>query len=668
MKRMRYILWVMVLFMGSAVCSCNFLDVDGYFDDTLKYDSVFTNKLYLEKYLWGAAGILPDESAIFGNDVLPGETGTDEIFTLNDKNLFHTKALTLGEINSADLNGLNSWTPCYRVIRKANTILARIDECKTLTALQKAQFIGYAHFLRGYAYYMVLMAYGPAVILGDDVLDNNESSEYYARARATYDETVDYICNELEEAAKNIPEDVEISNFGRPTRGAAYALIARVRLHAASPAFNGGAAAFRYFGSWKRKTDGADYVSQTYDERKWALAAAACKRVMDMNKYRLHTVEKVTAESGDATEKTPELPENVSSEDFPYGAGNIDPLKSYANMFNGTTYAIQNKELIWGKTSGSIQGFTQQAFPIFMGGYNSLCVPQKVVDAYRMKDGKTIQEAMAAGEYSETGKSRTLQYFSGYRLLRGTFNMYVNREMRFYACIGFSGCYWPANSCSNNNFRQQTIYYHFGANAGKDKAVSEPRNYCVTGYVLKKYVHPEDNWYNGDGSTRTSKTFPIIRYAEILLSYAEAVNHLTQSHTVEMASGQTYTISRASNIEDAVFAFNQVRYRAGLPGLKATEYASEETFDEIIRRERFVEFFAEGRRFYDVRRWGTLEEEESEPIMGMNPEGDATSFFVRTIVNHSDYRNRTCDKKMVFLPMLRQEIRKSKLLDQNPGW
>jgi len=34
--------------------SCDYLDVDEYFDDTLKYDSVFSNKRYFEAYLWGA--------------------------------------------------------------------------------------------------------------------------------------------------------------------------------------------------------------------------------------------------------------------------------------------------------------------------------------------------------------------------------------------------------------------------------------------------------------------------------------------------------------------------------------------------------------------------------------------------------------------------------------
>ena len=95
---------------------------------------------------------------------------------------------------------------------------------------------------------------------------------------------------------------------------------------------------------------------------------------------------------------------------------------------------------------------------------------------------------------------------------------------------------------------------------------------------------------------------------------------------------------------------------------------SVETFDAQIRHERFVEFFAEGRRYYDLRRWGTLEAEESEPITGMNVESVANGYFARTVVNHADFRNRVCDKKMVFLPIHRDELRKSRLLDQNPGW
>lgn len=648
--------------------SCDFLSVDKYFDDTLKYDSVFTNKVNLEKYLWGAAGELPDESKIFGNDATPGITAADDIFTLMDHGLFHGKALTLGLVSASNTRGLDVWGSCYKVIRKANMLLSRINECRDITPLEKQELLGYIHFMRGYAYYHILMNYGPAVLLGDEVMDTNEEAEYYDRERSTYDETVEYVCSELEIAAKYIPTDVSIVNFGRPGKGAAYAIIARVRLQAASPAFNGGTAAYRYFGNWTRSTDGVQYISQTYDERKWALAAAAAKRVMDMDsgqRYALHTV----ASSKDGEYITPELPEGIPSEPFPNGAGGIDPLKSYTDMFNGATYPTQNKELIWARNSDEVKDYTRQSFPVKMGGYNGMCLTQKVIDAYKTRNGKTIEEATPE-EYTEEGETKSAETFSGYRLNRRTNNMYANREMRFYACVGFSGCYWTGTSCRAAGCYNLTVSYELDGNAGYNSASGEhkDKNYAVTGYVLKKYIHPDDNWYNGEGSTRVGKTFPIIRYAEILLSYAEAINHLNNTHTVTMESGETYELSRTSNLQSMLNAFNQVRYRVGLPGLRPQDYATEENMNQQIITERLVEFLAEGRRFYDIRRWGIYEEEESKPIEGMNVEANGDEFFQRVIVNHSDYRNRVVDKKTVFLPIPRDEVRKAPKLDQNPGW
>lgn len=135
-----------------------------------------------------------------------------------------------------------------------------------------------------------------------------------------------------------------------------------------------------------------------------------------------------------------------------------------------------------------------------------------------------------------------------------------------------------------------------------------------------------------------------------------------------MESGETYELSRAGNLQDMITAFNMIRYRAGLPGLRAQDYATEEDMDAQIVTERMVEFLGEGRRFYDIRRWGIYEEEEGKPIEGMNIDGLENEFFQRTVVNHADYRNRVVDKKTVFLPIPRNEVRKAPKLDQNPGW
>lgn len=62
--------------------------------------------------------------------------------------------------------------------------------------------------------------------------------------------------------------------------------------------------------------------------------------------------------------------------------------------------------------------------------------------------------------------------------------------------------------------------------------------------------HADDAWI-GTGSMRTTKYFPIIRYAEILLGYVEAINHLSKSYTVELPAinggnnaPQSYTVER----------------------------------------------------------------------------------------------------------------------------
>ena len=62
------------------------------------------------------------------------------------------------------------------------------------------------------------------------------------------------------------------------------------------------------------------------------------------------------------------------------------------------------------------------------------------------------------------------------------------------------------------------------------------------------------------------------------------------------------------------------------------------------------------------------EESETEPITGMDIESAEPEYYNRVIVNHSRVRNRVVNKKMIFLPISRTEIRKVKDLDQNPGW
>jgi hypothetical protein len=642
--------------------SCDFLSVDDYFNETLKYDSVFVSKYNIERYIWATAATFPNEANIWGANYTPGPFATDEAFAIFSQDLFRGIAYVNGGVTPTSLQGMNTWNNMYVIIRKANTILSRIDEVADMTNLERMELLGYVYFMRAYAYYHLAVKYGPVVLLYDEVLNNNEEASYYDRSRSTWDETCDYICSEMEKAAEYLPypNQISVSDFGRPHKGAALGLAARLRLIQASPLYNpspSNNAAITHFGNWKRKTDGVHYISQTYDEKKWAIAAQAAKRVMDMEIFSLYTADRMP--------DSPVLPANVSSAPFPDGAGNIDPFRSFADMFTGEAVAARNPEFVWARSAGTVADYTRYSFPVGMyGGYSVMNVTQKVIDAFRMVDGRDIHDSSDEYPYLTTGMHGKNVIFSDYQLCNTVHNMYVNREMRFYASIGFSGRHWPCKS-TVSPFKDFQVWYDASGNSGKNNSVTTV-DYPITGYVLTKFVHPDDAWA-GTSAQRMQKSFPIMRYAEILLSYAEALNNLTQSHSfTDEKSGDIHTFSRDRN--EIAKAFNQVRYRAGLPGLTDEELNSPSKLQEAIERERMVEFLFEDRRYFDVRRWGKYEETENGLIMGMNTDVSGDGYYSVVPVNHAYARSRVVDKKLILFPLDLNEVRKSPSLDQNPGW
>ena len=95
----------------------------------------------------------------------------------------------------------------------------------------------------------------------------------------------------------------------------------------------------------------------------------------------------------------------------------------------------------------------------------------------------------------------------------------------------------------------------------------------------KKFLHRDELYPN---SWRSDINTPLIRYADVLLMYAEALN--------EQGTGDPLTY------------INEVRARAFLPPATAT---TQQEIREQIMHERAVEFALEGQRFYDLRRWGS---------------------------------------------------------------
>lgn len=173
-----------------------------------------------------------------------------------------------------------------------------------------------------------------------------------------------------------------------------------------------------------------------------------------------------------------------------------------------------------------------------------------------------------------------------------------------------SPLYDPTDLAKNRDPRLAMTLYWNGAtfgqgvyncdpdnNAGNGKDGLHPSYQCTkTGYMMRKYID-ENYIYNGGDSNKYPLKLPIIRYAEVLLSYVEA----------KMEAG-TLTASDLQYL-------NEVRQRPGvnMPTITETDAAS---LRPLLRAERRVELALEGNRLWDLLRWGIAAEALTGDVWG----------------------------------------------------
>lgn len=651
--------------------SCDsYLNVDEYFLETTQLDSIFKRKELLIQYIRGAASYLPNEGNLFTNSPNPFGLASDECFTSWNDNRHAGMKYLLDEITPFS-SYFNNYPQYYQGIRKANIVLSRIGEVADLETDALRDYMGLCYFLKGYYTYLLLLQYGPVPIVPDEPFAVDADVETLSLERNSYDECVDYICRNMELAHEFLPQERTLTEANMPDYGVPLAVMSRILLYAASPQYNGNAT---LYGDWRRK-DGTPFINPNPENSKWGKAAAAAKRLMELeggNKYELYYVMKESG-SYDVDSVKMQHPEAFTDADpnftqsFPNGASGIDPYKSYTYIFNGEATRALNKEIIYSCTPAH-QGDSPLwiASPKIMNGGNGLNLTQDMVDAYRMADGKDINASSlypaGSDAYAPGGTAIT---FSDYTLQTEVVKMYLNREPRFYATVGFNYCFWAGTTYTGDNASSYTnlaITYYTDGNSGTN-SVDYPEDYNRTGYTCKKYIHSEDNM-RASGSVRP-KIFPIFRYAEILLNYAEALNELDGPYTDEV-SGVTVTPDPAQILK----YFNMIRYRGGIPGVAT--YPGRDEMRRLIKRERQVEFMCEGRRYHDLRRWGEdALTAYNAPVRGMNVKArknDPRETFYSPIVINNVLARRSFQHKNYFCPIPRSAINKNANLTQNPGW
>lgn len=642
---------------GGMFSSCaDYLDVDKYFYDQLSIDSAFSKRKYVDGWLSNA--FEPIQYITEGEGMR--RWMSDDIVKYEGRDYQN------GNYSATTNNGdsENLLYKAYEAVRKASTFIDNVDRCGELTEVEKADMKGQMRFIRAYAYWSLIRHFGPVPLIPEHGLDVSLSYEELSLPRASLDEIVAFIDQDLVVAARSLPMVRTVNNMGRPTRGAALALRARILLWVASPLMNGNRDLFNV-----KDNHGRQLVPQEYDESKWAKAAAAAKEVMDLGIYELYTIEP----SPDTPEyERPPYNAEFSDKNFPDGWANVDPYLSYKSIFDGTIIGSKNPELIFTRTSRGneqIKHWVSNCMPRTLSGSNLIGVSQKQVDAYYMDNGQTIQEAEATGYYKEDGfttSSNPLNEGGAPFLPANVSWQYAHREPRFYASIAYCGSIWVCASANEAQYRNKQIFYYRDLNDGKQGFKED----CpLTGIGFKKFVNDEDAFTQG--GYRMDKTENTIRYAEMLLIYAEALNELTpgKSYTVERYNGETMTVQR--DVNEMRSAMKPIRMRAGVPDFDDVIYANQELFRTALKRERQIELVGENCfRYYDLRRWKDALLEENQPLMGcnINISDDVTrvqEFYRPTVVASMP---KVFTQRMYLWPFPDKEMKRNVNLTQNPGW
>lgn len=439
-----------------------------------------------------------------------------------------------------------------------------------------------------------------------------------------------------------------------------------------------------------KNADGTQLFPQTYDKELWKKAADAAQAAID----------------------------RCLSAGITLSHEGVNSINKYEKMFYNNT---NNSEFILAsiQTYGIYEDVSCNSHSNDKGGWGRFSIMQNQVDAYEtatghlpflmddegciLYDENGTPTINPESDYKEDGFTHVDELWDGttmqpctnvyldlnYSVVKDMgeydlYNMYVNRDPRFYASLTFQGA----------KFRNATEglqrCYHFAYWRNQEQygplwvdGYPNINTNNETGYGVRKYMNPEADIKNWIG---TSSNYPLFRLSELYLIKAEALNEYYDTPNQE--------------VYDAI---NQIRDRVDMPRLPLSDVAEDKTqigMRKRIRNERRVELFFEGHRFWDVRRWMVGDRCFGIPNYRMNAQPSENELMAKARemgkVSMTDYASdpayseqrvwdsrevglaiyykRTVDvncvfsDKMYLFPIPQDDINKNGILVQNYGW
>lgn len=450
----------------------------------------------------------------------------------------------------------NIQTMVYGRIRNCNDVIEGIQRSK-LSQEEKNQLLGQVYFFRAWCYYSLVKWYGGVPIIKEVQPIVAESVVPRSSTKAC----IDFICEDLNHSADLLAPYTQnggwpSTDFGRVTSGTALALLGRVRLLWASPLFN-----------------------RANDKTRWDQAYEDISRSIDILNACGHGLQYESAPGTNAS---------GWAGMFAEVQGNKEAV--FVTLYNTNT---SSSAADFSKNNGWEQGIR----PSNALGGGGKTPSAMMVDMFPMSDGKRPQSCNTYTTLEASEKT----YDSSVPFL--------NRDPRFYRTFAFPGVRWTFNGNPQINGNRNPyngngyelwnyVWYtsttdrdnvESGNTYGADNLLSNAKGIYVRKRSDDLDINATARYVYDNGFKYSASPYMEIRYAEVLLNYAEA------------ACG-------AGHLDVAVEQLKKIRRRVGYSDVNNCGLQSNLTSDAAacmaaIIYERQIELAYEGKRFDDMRRW-----------------------------------------------------------------
>ncbi len=495
-----------------------------------------------------------------------------------------------GDAFSSNSSGVqNHWQYHYELVHRANTVIRNVAGMP-ISQETIDRVTGEARFLRAMAYFRMLNCWG-GVPYYDETCDINEEFAHLDAPRCTADELRGHILDDLTDAIRKLPVSWDAANLGRATKGAAYALRGKVYL------FN----------------------------RQWDEAVA-------------------------------DFEEIVYNKTYNYGYSLHPDYNDLFRLYNGrhSDEMIFSIQSIDGNTAGYaldiVSYFGNKSTMRLIAG-NRIVPSTTLVDMYENPDGSQFDwddvfPGFNAGDSQMRRRLMCVAIDQGSTEVTSTLDSDTTKVMDAYRlrdprlCLNVITPYshYLGTDAGSSPMDKQFVLADPTKGGAPMEAMAFIRNSeGWNSYFWRKWI-PTGNLDGYWGEyTRTPYEFPLIRLGDVLLMLAEAYNE-------------------SGAIDKAVIELNKVRERVGMPGLDSgaawLAVSGKEAMAERIRRERAFELAGEGQRYWDLKRWGLLEQSVK----------NATDIFGDLMYT------RTYQERHQLWPIPLVEMERNLSLTQNPGW